>query len=81
MNTEWWLAFVERAGSVAAVLEFGALWWLHRDRSAQIAQHIAEKTGLREQLDGKAREVQDLAERVITIAAELKMFLFNERKT
>lgn len=81
MNLEWWLAYMEKAGSVAAVLEFGALWWLHRDRAAQIARHVAEKSGLQEQLEGKTKEVQDLAERVITIAAELKMFLFNERKT
>lgn len=76
-DVQWWLAFVERAGGVAAVLEFGALMWLGKDR----VRVLLENAELRKQLDVKASEVKDLAERVITIATELRMFLFNERKS
>lgn len=69
MNVEWWLAFVERAGAVAAVLEFGALMWLAKDRARLILR-----------LEEKSQKVELLAERVITIATELRMFLFNERR-
>ena len=51
------------------MLELGALIWLNADRNRLLAS-----------LDLKSKEVKDLAERVITIATELKVFLFNERK-
>lgn len=70
MSLEWWLAFVERAGAIAAVLEFGALVWLAKDRARLI-----------ERLEEKSAKVEALAERVIVIATELRMFLFNERRT
>jgi len=69
MAIEWWLAFMERAGAVAAVLEFGALWWLNADRNRVVAD-----------LKVKSAEVTDLAKQVITVATELRVFLFNERK-
>lgn len=77
---EWWVAFVKEGGAYCAVLELAALVWLHKDRGTFIVRLLAENAELREKLEGKTKEVQDLAERVITIAAELKMFLFNERK-
>lgn len=77
MNLEYWLALVEKGGSYCAVLELGALIWLAKDR----ARILLEMTSLQQQLHNKAAEVKDLAERVITIATELRMFLFNERKT
>lgn len=70
MSLEWWLAFVERAGAIAAVLEFGALVWLAKDRARLV-----------ERLEEKSAKVEALAERVIVIATELRMFLFNERRT
>lgn len=69
MTIEWWLAFMERAGTVAAVLEFGALLWLNADRNRLVAD-----------LKLKSAEVSDLAKQVITVATELRVFLFNERK-
>lgn len=78
---EWWVAFVKEGGAYCAVLELGALVWLHRDRAGIILRLVEENTDLRSKLEGKSSEVKDLAERIITIAAELKMFLFNERKT
>lgn len=69
MAIEWWLAFMERAGAVAAVLEFGALLWLNADRNRLVAD-----------LKLKSAEVTDLAKQVITVATELRVFLFNERK-
>ena len=71
------LSYIDKAGSVAAVLELGALVWLNRDR----LRIISENAELRAQNIAKHAEVKDLAERVVTLVAELKMFLFNERKT
>lgn len=70
MSLEWWLAFVERAGAVAAVLELGALVWLAKDRARLISR-----------LEEKSAKVEALAEQVIVVATELRMFLFNERRT
>jgi hypothetical protein len=77
MNVEWWLALVKEGGGYCAVLELGALIWLNKDR----LRVISENADLRAQNIAKHAEVKELAERVITIATELKMFLFNERKT
>lgn len=77
MNLEWWLSFVERAGAVAAVLELGALMWLHKDR----LRILLDNKDLQAQLAAKSVEVKDLATQVVTIATELRMFLFNERKS
>lgn len=81
MDLQWWLAFVKEGGAYCAVLELGALAWIIKDRGALLARALAENADLKKQLDLKSGEVKDLAERVITIATELKMFLFNERKT
>lgn len=47
----------------------GALLWQERERQRLVADNKA--------LDAR---VYDLAERVLSITAELKMYLFNERK-
>lgn len=75
------LAYIDKAGSVAAVLELGAIIWILKDRGILLTRANEENVELKKQLDLKSGEVKDLAERVITIATELKMFLFNERKT
>jgi len=75
------LAYIDKAGSVAAVLELGAIVWILKDRGILLTRANEENVELKKQLDLKSGEVKDLAERVITIATELKMFLFNERKT
>lgn len=53
-----------------AILEFGALIWLNTDRNRILLE-----------LKTKSTEVKDLAQQVITVATELKVFLFNERKS
>lgn len=70
MTIEWWLALVKEGGMYCAVLEFGALMWMNADRNRLLVE-----------LKAKSIEVKDLAVQVITIATELKVFLFNERKT
>lgn len=69
MEIQVLLAYIDKAGTVAAVLELGALIWIVKDRGRIL-----------EQLTAKESEVRDLAVQVITIATELRMFLFNERK-
>lgn len=69
-NLEWWLALVKEGGGYCAVLELGAIVWLAKDR-ARILDRLEEKSA----------KVEALAERVIVIATELRMFLFNERRT
>lgn len=59
------LAYIDKAGSVAAVLELGALIWLAKDRSRILDSLTAE-----------CQKSDALAEKVITIVAELRMFLF-----
>ena len=81
MDLQWWLAFVKEGGAYCAVLELGALVWLAKDRGGIIERLLADKAALDAELRSKSSEVKDLAERVITLTAELRMFLFNERKT
>lgn len=69
MTIEEWFAFVQKGGAICAVLELAALIWLNADRKRLLSS-----------LEAKSSEVKDLAERVITIATELKVFLFTERK-
>lgn len=78
---EWWVTFVTEGGKYCAVLELGALVWIIRDRAILLTRALDENVELKKQLDLKSGEVKDLAERVVTIATELKVFLFNERKT
>lgn len=56
-------------GAVAAVLELGALIWLNIDR-----------TRLLESLRTKDERLQTLADQLLTVTAELKTYLFTERK-
>lgn len=70
IETDVLLAYIDKAGSAAAVLELVAIVWLAKDR-ARILDRLEEKSA----------KVEALAERVIVIATELRMFLFNERRT
>lgn len=65
MTIEILLAYIDKAGTVAAVLELGALIWLAKDRARILDSLTAE-----------CKKSDDLAEKVITIVAELRMFLF-----
>jgi len=65
-----WFALVKEGGAYCAPLLLGAVFWLHADRARLIAE-----------LKSRDEKLEALAERVITIATELRNFLFNERKT
>lgn len=64
-----WLSFVKEGGTYCAPLLLGAVIWLHADRARLI-----------DELKTRDEKLEALAERVITIATELRNFLFNERK-
>ena len=65
---EWWIQTVREGGAIAAVLELGALVWLHVDRGRLI-----------DQMKSKDEQLVHLSEKTITIMTELKTFLFNVR--
>lgn len=64
-----WFALVKDGGAYCAPLLLGALIWLAKDRARLI-----------EELKSRDEKLEALADRVITIATELRNFLFNERK-
>ena len=65
-----WITWAKDAGIYIAPLLMGAVLWQERERLRLIADNKALNS-----------QVYDLAERVLTISAELKTYLFNERKT
>lgn len=64
-----WITWAKEAGVYISPLLMGAVCWQERERLRLIASNEA-----------KSAEVKDLAKQVITIATELRVFLFNERK-
>ena len=64
-----WFALVKDGGAYCAPLLLAAIYWLQADRSR-----------LLEKIDAQDEKLAALAERTITIATELRNFLFNERK-
>lgn len=72
MTLEWWFAFIERAGAVAAVLELGALLWMNRDRIRLLDSLRAKDILLKEKDD----KLASLSERTLVFMAEIKTFLF-----
>lgn len=64
-----WIAWAKEAGAYVAPLLMGAVIWQEKERLRLVKSNEAKST-----------EVKELAEVVITIATELKVFLFNERK-
>jgi len=66
MNPPDWFAFVKDGGAYCAPLLLAALLWLNSDRNRLLSS-----------LKEKDRQVEDLAERVLTVATELRTFLFN----
>lgn len=65
-----WVAWAKEAGAYISPLLMGAVIWQEKERLRLVRLNEAKST-----------EVKELAEVVITIATELKVFLFNERKT
>lgn len=64
-----WITWAKEAGVYISPLLMGAVLWQELERKRLIAENKS--------LDDR---VEALAERVLTITAELKMYLFNERK-
>jgi hypothetical protein len=69
VTIEQWFAFVKEAGAYISPLLLGAIVWLDSDRKRLIAENKL-----------KDERLVSLSERFITVATELKTFLFNERK-
>jgi len=65
-----WITWAKEAGAYISPLLMGAVFWLNTDRSRLIAENKL-----------KDDRIVDLAERVIAVSTELKMYLFNERKS
>jgi len=65
-----WITWAKDAGIYIAPLLMGGMFWQEVERKRLIADNKALNS-----------QVYDLAERVLTISAELKTYLFNERKT
>lgn len=64
-----WITWAKEAGVYISPLLMGGILWQEIERRRLLEENKALNT-----------QVYDLAERVVTIAAELKMYLFNERK-
>lgn len=64
-----WFSYVKDSGASAVPLLLGALIWMN-----------AERRRLLEENKEKDEKIEALATQVITLAAEIKTFLFNERK-
>lgn len=64
-----WITWAKEAGAYISPLLMGAVIWQERERLRLVKA-----------IEAKSTEVKELAEVVITIATELKVFLFNERK-
>ena len=64
-----WITWAKEAGVYISPLLMGAVLWQEVERRRLLSEISA--------LDIR---VYELAERVLTISAELKMYLFNERK-
>lgn len=64
-----WITWAKEAGVYISPLLMGAVLWQELERKRLITDN--KELNL---------HVRDLAERVLTISAELKTYLFNERK-
>ena len=65
-----WITWAKEAGVYISPLLMGAVLWQEWERRRLLTENKS-----------KDDRITDLAERVISITAELKMYLFNERKS
>lgn len=63
------LEYVKNGGAYCAPLLLLALFWINSDRSRLVKD-----------LEDKSVKLEALSERALTVMAELKTFLFNERR-
>ena len=64
-----WLSYVKEGGAYCAPLLLGAIYWMN-----------TERTRLLKELKERDSKIESLAERVVTLVAEMRQFLFHERK-
>ena len=64
-----WISYVKDGGAYCAPLLLGAIYWMNTERVRLLGE-----------LKERDSKTEDLAERVITLVAEMKTFLFHERK-
>ena len=69
MEVGQWFSLVKEGGAYVAPLLLGAIFWLNQER-----KRLIEENKLKDE------RLVSLSEQSIAVAAELKMFLFNERK-
>ena len=69
MTIEQWFALAKEGGAYVSPLLLGAILWLNADR-----KRLIEENKLKDD------RLVALSERFITVATELKTFLFSERK-
>lgn len=69
MTLEQWFTFAKEAGVYIAPLLMGGMYWLNEDRKRLIAENKQ-----------KDDHLVSLSERSLTVFAEVRTFMFNERK-
>lgn len=75
MTVEWWIAFVERAGAVAAVLEFGALMWMNTDRK-RLLESLSSKDKI---IALKDEKLASISERALVLMAKIETWFQSGR--
>jgi hypothetical protein len=65
-----WMAYVKEGGAWCAPLLLMAIYWLHAERS-----RLLEEVKIRDD------KLEALSDRALTVMAEMRTFLFTERKT
>ena len=64
-----WITWAKEAGAYISPLLMGAVIWLNTDRNRLILENKQ-----------KDERLHGVSERLLVVATELKMYLFNERK-
>ena len=65
-----WLAYVKEGGAWCAPLLLAAIYWLNTDRNRLLKEARI-----------KDEKLEALSDKALTVMAELRTFLFNERRS
>lgn len=69
MTVAEWFSLAEKGGAYISPLLMAAIFWLNNDRNRLIAENKL-----------KDERLVRLSDRLLTVTAELKTFLFHERR-
>jgi hypothetical protein len=69
MNLDWWFQLAKEGGGYLSPFLLGAIIWLNMDRKRLIDDNAK-----------KDQRLEALSDRIITVATELRTYLFSERK-